>query len=247
MGPLEVSQICWALATLNFTSERLVQLMSELVVAQLEASRVEIDGDGIGGDDEADDLEGSPAGSKKEWSLSSLTNVAWAFAVMKPGDTRLLSAVFHRAGSLLKGAVPSNQDQRPDNSAEIRSMRQVERRKKVVKRKGVVFARSSRVANLTNSQPLPFTAAVPDLHGPPARMPPRKRCAFRQPARSHGPSDPGPMQGCMEGSRLPCFELRHAALCPRGPLGSRISVQIGAYGGTGAILRRYRPPPSQRD
>ena len=127
MDPLEVSQISWALATLNFTSDRLLQLISELVVAQLEASRVDGKDGGKTSATQGDDNSsywGFSAG-RKEWTMSSLSNVAWAFAVMKPGETRLLSAVFSRAGFLLSRSLPLNQAQQLDNSAEVRSMRQV--------------------------------------------------------------------------------------------------------------------------
>jgi hypothetical protein len=139
MGPQEVSQLVWSMATLNFTSERVCSLVSELVSHQLAAEAAAAAAAAAAGKEAAaaslDTTKGStittsalapsipshspqasasstpdPPGppergalpnsnsNSKPWSSQSLSNLAWSYAVMRPGDTRLFAAVFASIG-----------------------------------------------------------------------------------------------------------------------------------------------------
>ncbi|GAX83409.1 hypothetical protein CEUSTIGMA_g10834.t1 [Chlamydomonas eustigma] len=128
MAPVELSQLTWSMATLNFTSERLCSLITDMVVSKLQL--VERGGNRRGfpqylsksyqgdslvddGDDSASMLDQSvgmsrslqtPAGTHASipLTMNAMAQLAWAYAVMRPGDTKLFSAVFVAADNLAK-------------------------------------------------------------------------------------------------------------------------------------------------
>ena len=110
-GPSELSQLLWALATLNFSSERVCSLVSELALNQLQppggssgGPGSSSEGRGSGSSDSGSSSGGSGSGSSRvgNWQMQSVANVAWAFAIMRPGDTRLFGALFARVDALVQ-------------------------------------------------------------------------------------------------------------------------------------------------
>ena len=136
----EVSQLAWSMATLNFTSENLCSLVSELVAAQLETaaagggqlessfsspSSPSVSWPSSAGGGRGDALAprsalapisrsgsavSAPDGGR-EWGMASLSSVAWAYAVMRPGDTRLFAAVFAHADAVLGGPAGDTENE----------------------------------------------------------------------------------------------------------------------------------------
>ncbi len=104
MGPQEVSQLAWAMATLNFTSERLCTLISNMVVEQLGAQTASAVAVNEGGS------PASGSGSVAAWNIQTTSKLAWAFSVMRPNDSQLFKAVFSHADRVIKAPTPSEND-----------------------------------------------------------------------------------------------------------------------------------------